>query len=239
MKGQLRISVIGNKTVVESSEGERYVIDHREGPKVLTVDITNYAEQDVNSPDADRPDAPWQPLVPATLKAGARSHLAKTLRSDERDMEVFKNNLYTVIRTRIRANEQEEDSPDLIHLSIRRNDRSPARDWRHFQKIKNDLVGPHAEGVELFPDEDRLVDTSNQYHLWCVPEDMGGFNFGWFDGRITTSKPPMGVQRPFVDGEEETLERLQATLEKAMAKADVTSEDLAADNSSPSPQEDE
>ena len=67
----------------------------------------------------------------------------------------------------------------FIWLSIRRLDRGPIRDWRHFQRIKNELVGPEREAVELFPAESRLVDAANQYHLWVLPEGQQlpvGFN---------------------------------------------------------------
>jgi hypothetical protein len=76
--------------------------------------------------------------------------------------EVWANNKYVVIARRY---------PDgaVMHLSIRRADRRAARDWRDFQRIKNDIAGPGTEAVELFPAEDRLVDTANQYHLWCMP----------------------------------------------------------------------
>ncbi len=57
----------------------------------------------------------------------------------------------------------------VMHLSVRRADRKAVRDWRDLQRIKNDIAGPDVEAVELFPAEDRLVDTANQYHLWCMP----------------------------------------------------------------------
>lgn len=57
----------------------------------------------------------------------------------------------------------------LTWLSIRRTDRKPIRDWRHFQRIKNELCGPDREAVELYPAESRLVDEANQYHLWVLP----------------------------------------------------------------------
>lgn len=72
------------------------------------------------------------------------------------------NNIYTVHR--------KEDEGGIVWLSIRRNDRKAIRDWRHFQRIKNELVGPEREGLELFPAESRLVDEANQYHLWVLPE---------------------------------------------------------------------
>jgi hypothetical protein len=72
------------------------------------------------------------------------------------------NNIYTVHR-KIEEN-------GFTWLSIRRNDRKPIRDWRHFQRIKNELVGSEREALELFPAESRLVDEANQYHLWVLPE---------------------------------------------------------------------
>ena len=53
------------------------------------------------------------------------------------------------------------------YLSIKRNDREPLCDWRAKQRIKNAVLGDHWEAVELYPQEDRLVDTSNQYHLFA------------------------------------------------------------------------
>ena len=58
--------------------------------------------------------------------------------------------------------------PDLLHLSIKRRDKKSIRDWRTLQEIKNLIVGPEAEAVELFPAESRLVDTANQYHLYML-----------------------------------------------------------------------
>lgn len=57
--------------------------------------------------------------------------------------------------------------PASVHISIKRIDKAPVHDWRHFQEIKNMLIGPEFEAVELYPAEDRVVDTANQYHLWA------------------------------------------------------------------------
>lgn len=67
-----------------------------------------------------------------------------------------------------------------------RDHRSTAdvHDWRVMQGIKNALVGPEAEAVELFPAESRLVDESNQFHLWCFPEQLG---FGFEEREVFTA----------------------------------------------------
>ena len=105
------------------------------------------------------------------------------------DGETFMNDDYVVIRT-----EQENGS---THLSIRRLDRKPCRDWRDFQQIKNELCGEEREALELYPRESRLVDTANQFHLWVQKK---GFVIpvGYNMGRHVTDdlKIPCAVQRP-------------------------------------------
>lgn len=91
-------------------------------------------------------------------------------------------------------------------LSIRRNDRKAIRDWRHMQQIKNALAGPEREGVEIYPAESRLHDTSNQYHLFVLPEGEQ-LPFGYVGRSVVTaaendSLGMASVQRPF-DGEED------------------------------------
>ena len=91
--------------------------------------------------------------------------------------QVWANEAYTVHRRDI--SKDRDDS--VVHLSIKRNDREPARDWRDFQQIKNELVGPEAEALELYPAESRLVDMANQYHLWAFKPPYSipvGFNQG-------------------------------------------------------------
>lgn len=55
-----------------------------------------------------------------------------------------------------------------LHLSIHDRPRSVRHDWREFQRVKNELLGPEREAVELYPAESRLVDTANEYHLWVL-----------------------------------------------------------------------
>jgi hypothetical protein len=85
---------------------------------------------------------------------------------------LYVNSRYTVIATRI-IPENPETHPEGLWLSIRTNDRSDAHPWRDFQKIKNFFAGDEWEAVEIYPAESRLVDTSNQYHLWCFPFALG------------------------------------------------------------------
>lgn len=92
---------------------------------------------------------------------------------------LFVNDVYMV---RVR-----QASP-FVQLDIARRDGQPGKSWRDFQRIKNELVGPECEAVELFPAESRLVDTSNQYHLWVYPDPANRFPFG-YSRRFVLDKP--------------------------------------------------
>jgi hypothetical protein len=85
-------------------------------------------------------------------------------------MYVYENDAYWVdVRYR----------PPFVHLDIRRHDGGDCKNWRELQQIKNEIVGPEHEAVELFPAESRLVDTANQYHLWVHVSPDYRFPFGF------------------------------------------------------------
>jgi len=87
----------------------------------------------------------------------------------------------------------------MVHLNIRRRDGGPIlRDWRHFQQIKNELVGPECEAIELYPAESRLVDTSNKYHLYAVKDPTFRFPVGFTKRQVSyeSGKTPGTRQRP-------------------------------------------
>lgn len=107
--------------------------------------------------------------------------------------EFYRNNLYQVVVRHV-----ESQGRKMAHLSIKRIDREIIRDWRHLQRIKNELVGEENEAVELYPAESRLVDTANQYHLWVLENPAERFPFGFDDGRVISEKSVCGEkQREF------------------------------------------
>lgn len=99
-------------------------------------------------------------------------------------VRVFENNLYHV--------EIAHGEP-FIHLDISRRDGGPCTSWRHFQRIKNELVGPEHEAFELFPAESRSITEENRYHLWV--HATPGYRF------------PVGSQARFVLEEPVIYER--------------------------------
>lgn len=116
------------------------------------------------------------------------------------EIEMWGNNLYNVLIRHLEP--LGEDAPPMAWVSINRKDRKTVRDWRHLQRIKNELVGPECEAVELFPAESRLVDTSNQFHLFVITDPEYRFPFGYEEREVRTPEQvaieaPGAVQRPF------------------------------------------
>lgn len=122
--------------------------------------------------------------------------VARFTRAHANDGETWKNDTYTVALFRDIA--QHEGWPTLVHLSIKRNDRAPIHDWRDLQEIKNELVGPECEGVELYPAESRRVDSANQYHLFVISVPGHRWPFGFTDRLVDgDTGATRAKQRPF------------------------------------------
>jgi hypothetical protein len=110
-----------------------------------------------------KPQASWDPLERAYWPAGSQP----AVEEETKGARTYRNRLYTVTATPV---DPEAGMAGWVHLSLKRNDRAAVRDWRHMQRLKNEVVGPEREAVELYPAESRLVDEANQYHLWVFPE---------------------------------------------------------------------
>jgi hypothetical protein len=77
----------------------------------------------------------------------------------------------------------------IWHLAIKRRDRESVHDWRDLQAIKNAIVGPEYEGIELYPAESRLMDTANSYHLFVFVQSgdrmMPQIPIGWTERTVS------------------------------------------------------
>lgn len=145
---------------------------------------------------------PFKPIPPTPEKVAALRDWAAKNGLDPDDVDKgfdddargdwFGNDKYVVIRQDI---ETPPGWPDMVWLSIRRQDRAPIHDWRDLQAIKSQLVGPECEGVELFPAESRVVDTANQYHLWVIKDPTQTFPFGFAHGLRADDAAGGAVQR--------------------------------------------
>jgi len=98
------------------------------------------------------------------------------------DCDTYENDTYIVMVFRGKQADWLIDDSQLkgqmTYISIKNRDKTAIHDWRHFQQIKNELVSPECEAVEIYPNEDRLVDTANQYHLFVFPLKYK-LPFGW------------------------------------------------------------
>lgn len=121
------------------------------------------------------------------------------------DGQIFLNSRYQVQVKVVPKSDDTDGLPDMVHLSIKRRDKQPMgrERWRDFQRIKNELVGRECEAVELYPAESRILDTANQYHLWCIADDAWRFPFGFDMGRPVRIPPNAGPaqQLPFGEGD--------------------------------------
>ena len=113
--------------------------------------------------------------------------------------EIWANDIYEVFVTRQTDNAS-------AHLSIKRYDRAAIRNWRHFQQMKNEILGEDVEAIELYPSEGRLADNANQYHLWAFPPGER-IPIGFEDGMVLIDDEDVeawnqgrGRQEPRQDG---------------------------------------
>lgn len=67
----------------------------------------------------------------------------------------------------------------IVHLCFKTNENDARHDWREMQRIKNELVGPEYEAVEIYPAESRVVDMANQFHLWVFLDSQIPFGMGY------------------------------------------------------------
>lgn len=132
---------------------------------------------------------------------------------------IFLNSRYQVNMRKIRCPPPFNDG---IELSIKTRDKAPFHNWRDIQRIKNELLGPEIEAIELFPSESRLVDTANQYYVFAFPwNDFPGHRFPFgFTERFVSETPVGGsVQEPFPADQRpqdlETREQFMARLKEA------------------------
>jgi hypothetical protein len=77
----------------------------------------------------------------------------------------FANSRYQVL---VKFETAPEGAPPAVHLSIKAHDKRCVHDWRDMQRIKNEILGPEAEGVEIYPAESRLMDEANQFHIYVM-----------------------------------------------------------------------
>lgn len=153
---------------------------------------------------------------------------------------VFQNSRYFVHRT--------PSDEGGYTLSIRNIQNDARHDWREFQRIKNELCGPEREAIELYPAEHRLVDTSNQFYVYVLPEGMR-VPVGFGDRLVLKPRPANDTsgtnQRPWEAGTEpsdaldapsDAIDKL--VYQKALEAAQETTTDVRHEEEDPEPEGD-
>lgn len=55
--------------------------------------------------------------------------------------------------------------------------------WHEMQRIKSDLAGPNATGIEVYPPDAEIIDAADMFHIWIVSD----LPFSLFDDRHKTA----------------------------------------------------
>lgn len=171
----------------------------RTSPSATAISDTRSLSVDASSPDyklfqrgwEEVHDGEWPKWSPFVLTACPDDPRSNPLGFDYS----FANSRYQVVV----SFEYPDGWPPMAHLSIKAHDKRCARDWRDMQRIKNELCGPEAEGVELYPAESRLMDEANQFHIFVIHPDAGTFPFGQ---KYRTHMTPVDVEKQYKELEE-------------------------------------
>ena len=123
------------------------------------------------------PKKVWQPLVkdPDWYRDQKRAEVAETVRakfpdiSDEALDDLISDETWGNDRYPVSVHLLDGDRDGFVELAVHNHNRTPHVPWRHLQQIKNEVLGPDREAVQLFPAEDRLVATANEYWLYVYP----------------------------------------------------------------------
>lgn len=60
------------------------------------------------------------------------------------------------------------DVKSAIHLSVV-SMAGERPTWWEMQRVKNEIAGPEATAVEVYPPQSEIVDTADSFHIWIVP----------------------------------------------------------------------
>lgn len=124
----------------------------------------------------EMPDMTWELAMQSLLEA-------------EKDQEVYINDVYQVLVYRGVNADEMIHQPNLkgkcVWLSIKRRDKTPCTSWQDFQTIKNRLIGTRHDAIQIYPSEERMVNTSNQYHMIVFPTHYT-IPFGWMSRAVST-----------------------------------------------------
>ena len=161
----------------------------------------NYSEHDVVA-ERDKlirlwrtahPDAVNQP---PSLKHRTLDQIEDGTPDDANRPERWVNDLYIVTVRRWSRDAVFGSAGGMIQIGIHTHDGTARHDWREFQGIKNQIAGDQCEAFELYPAEERLLDPSNYYTLWCFP-GLRRIKVGMSERHVLDADEALAPQRRF------------------------------------------
>lgn len=84
----------------------------------------------------------------------------------EKGETYWRNSFYLVFRKEL---EPEVGLQGSVLLRIRHNQDKAIREWKHLQRIKNELAGSEREATEIFPPQSMVTSMDNEHHLFVTP----------------------------------------------------------------------
>lgn len=113
-------------------------------------------------------------LARKAIKAGAWTPFVRDVQPDPvaypalgNVTAVYTNSIYAVF-----VAEHATEWGLVRQLMVRRFDEAPIRSWSDMQRIKNEIAGEDATGVEVYPAQDAVHDSANMYHIWILPSSV-------------------------------------------------------------------
>lgn len=148
---------------------------------------------------------PWTVFRPAGALPPTEEHIALLAKALAQPVEAIRAEFQRIlteeellVNSRYQVNRR-HFAEGWVHLSVKRLDQAPIHDWRDLMRIKDDLVGPECEAIEIYPAQSRLADSANQYHLWCSTDPTYRFPFGFQARMVNDIQVGPHGQRPFED----------------------------------------
>jgi hypothetical protein len=110
------------------------------------------------------------------MEQGVAVTLAIARYQEHKNLELWANDRYLVQLHRNYQGEMNPNPPPRTMLAVRLISGEPFGNWADLQEIKNQLLGPEAELVQLLPAESRKMDMVNMY--WFYDNAGAQFPFG-------------------------------------------------------------
>jgi hypothetical protein len=151
--------------------------------------------------DPDLLKRPWTPLLPGEEWEGG---------------VLYRNSRYQVYLRRFPL---QEHQPDIVYLFLQRLDRSALIPYRDRMRVKDELIHPECEGIELLPARSRVILPMEGCALWVIDDPTFRMAFGFGKRAVSDIALDGAVQEPWPEGERPADCLSEVELRKLMRSA--------------------